>query len=275
MGKKYHSNKLDTLQKRVAYLLSNLNETYDSLAEALGVNRNTIMSYKKGKGDLKGIVIENLAIKYSVNANWLLKGQGEIFLRHSKKRKVPDSAQSVAMTEGDLKKAIVAIGDRIKERRGFVGLTQEILAKEIGVSKTTIQNYEAGSIPKGKHLISLAQSLKCTTDWLLTGIGTTYSREESAGWVDVIENETQEDYERDEMMSSLVKTIDDSPNLTLDTVLLGKIIVGIESWIAKEKIDIDIEKKSRIISIIYEQFFSNKKLFDEDTLRRFMRIGLK
>ena len=61
-------------------------------------------------------------------------------------------------------------GKRVKERREKLALTQKILAKMTGVSDTTIQGYEYGKMPNGRHLIKLSKALKCTSDWLLTGV---------------------------------------------------------------------------------------------------------
>ena len=58
-------------------------------------------------------------------------------------------------------------GLSVKGERGKLGLTQVQLAEKIGVSKTTIQNYESGKIPKGTYLFLLSRTLKCSIGWLL------------------------------------------------------------------------------------------------------------
>jgi phage repressor protein C with HTH and peptisase S24 domain len=45
------------------------------------------------------------------------------------------------------------------------------LARKVGVSLTTIQNYEGGQFPKGEIAVQLATTLNCSLDWLLAGIG--------------------------------------------------------------------------------------------------------
>jgi transcriptional regulator with XRE-family HTH domain len=55
----------------------------------------------------------------------------------------------------------------LKTRRAAFGLTQRQLAAKVGVTVTTIQNYESGRLPKGEHLISLARALACSADELL------------------------------------------------------------------------------------------------------------
>lgn len=68
-----------SLQKRIAYILSEISDSIPVIAENLGVNKNTIAAYKKCKGDLKGVVIENLVSKYNVNPSWLFANEGPIY----------------------------------------------------------------------------------------------------------------------------------------------------------------------------------------------------
>ena len=58
---------------------------------------------------------------------------------------------------------------RLKQVREEAGLSQEELAKKIGSSKTSIQSYERGHLPKGDKLLSLSEALSCSIDWLLKG----------------------------------------------------------------------------------------------------------
>lgn len=71
-------------------------------------------------------------------------------------------------------------GQRLKNRRELFGYSQVELAKKIGANKSTIQNYESGSLPKGDYLILLAKELKCTAGWLLAGEGPGPDQPESA-----------------------------------------------------------------------------------------------
>ena len=59
-------------------------------------------------------------------------------------------------------------GKPIKERREALKISQEKLGKMVGVSTTTIQNWEAGTWPNGKYIVTLGKVLKCSLDYLLT-----------------------------------------------------------------------------------------------------------
>lgn len=61
----------------------------------------------------------------------------------------------------------MSIGSRIKERREAIGLTQEELAAELGVSKGAIGNYESGqSYPKIDNMIQLFKALKTDANYI-------------------------------------------------------------------------------------------------------------
>jgi len=62
------------------------------------------------------------------------------------------------------------LGERSKERRKLIKLTQIQLSKKVGVSGVTISQWESGdTAPKGENLYKLAKALKCSPDWLLFG----------------------------------------------------------------------------------------------------------
>lgn len=61
---------------------------------------------------------------------------------------------------------------RIRERRKFLDLTQRALADKLGVSLTTVTDWETGKAdPNYSNLIALSQVFGVSTDWLLKGEG--------------------------------------------------------------------------------------------------------
>lgn len=65
------------------------------------------------------------------------------------------------------------MGKRIKERRVYLGLSLEQLAKRVGCSKQTIGHYETGSTKTVSMnvLFPLADVLDVSARWLATGEG--------------------------------------------------------------------------------------------------------
>lgn len=64
------------------------------------------------------------------------------------------------------------INDRISARRRAQKMSQDELAKRIGITRVSISKWESGlNQPKGRYLNDLATALGVTVDWLLTGDG--------------------------------------------------------------------------------------------------------
>ena len=67
--------------------------------------------------------------------------------------------------------------ERLRRRRLGLGLRKQDLAAQVGVSLTTIQQYENGQLPKGEFAVRLGAALRCSLDWLLAGQGNDVARE--------------------------------------------------------------------------------------------------
>ncbi|ELM3741509.1 helix-turn-helix domain-containing protein [Yersinia ruckeri] len=64
------------------------------------------------------------------------------------------------------------MSERIRARRKELKLTQQILAKLVGVSRVTVTGWESGDYqPGGANLQALAAALRCTAQWLVDGKG--------------------------------------------------------------------------------------------------------
>ncbi|HGJ5854899.1 helix-turn-helix domain-containing protein [Arsenophonus nasoniae] len=63
-----------------------------------------------------------------------------------------------------------SIGERIRLRRKELELTQKQLGKRVGVSHVAISQWEKEETePKGDNLLSLADALMCTAEYILRG----------------------------------------------------------------------------------------------------------
>ncbi len=58
---------------------------------------------------------------------------------------------------------------RLRKQREKLGIRKHDLAESVGVSLTTIQQYESGQMPRGEFAVRLANVLDCSLDWLLAG----------------------------------------------------------------------------------------------------------
>lgn len=61
------------------------------------------------------------------------------------------------------------LGDRVKERREQMGMTQKQLAARAGLRQNTISDLERGRNDGSRHLVALAVALKTTAEWLTDG----------------------------------------------------------------------------------------------------------
>jgi phage repressor protein C with HTH and peptisase S24 domain len=67
-------------------------------------------------------------------------------------------------------KTNLTVGDRVRERRAALGLSQPQLAKKVGgITYQAIQQLEAGG--GTKHLVGIARALGVTAEWLQDGQG--------------------------------------------------------------------------------------------------------
>jgi|GEM_PF-3059110 len=61
------------------------------------------------------------------------------------------------------------IGNRIRERRKALGLSQHLLASKAGVTQGLIGQIEAGTNKGSKHTVAIARALEVSPDWLERG----------------------------------------------------------------------------------------------------------
>ncbi|HCB7786807.1 TPA: helix-turn-helix domain-containing protein, partial [Escherichia coli] len=62
------------------------------------------------------------------------------------------------------------ISERIRNRRKDVGLTQQQVAKAIGISRVSVTKWENGSSkPDGENLYLLSKLLSKSPEWILYG----------------------------------------------------------------------------------------------------------
>jgi transcriptional regulator with XRE-family HTH domain len=63
----------------------------------------------------------------------------------------------------------MALGERVRRRREFLGWSQQDLANQTGMPQTIISRIERGvnKNPGADVLKRLATALRCSTDWLL------------------------------------------------------------------------------------------------------------
>lgn len=69
----------------------------------------------------------------------------------------------------------MSLSTRVKERMDTLKLTQESLAKLVGISQTAIFKLTSGKSQRTRYLIPLAKALQCSPEWLESGKGDIHS----------------------------------------------------------------------------------------------------
>ena len=100
------------------------------------------------------------------------------------------------------------IGDRIKEARNKLGLTQAQLARQVGVNSQTVWAWEAGRVkPTHEHLEELAFRCQVSTAWILGRdvLEAELLKEASVSFYDTVEGLPLEDIETIQNFISFVR----------------------------------------------------------------------
>ncbi len=132
------------------------------IAKILGITSQSVSLYEADKRDMSTDTIIKLADFFNVSTDYLLgKEDGE----------------EVEILEEDTSKMQNIVGNRIKQLREELGLTQERLANILELNaKSSIANYESGAnAPSDEIKLKMCDLFNCTLDYLL---GRTDVREE-------------------------------------------------------------------------------------------------
>lgn len=197
---------MSILNERIKQRREELGMSQAELAELLGYSdRSTIAKIEKGTNDITQSKIEAFAKALRTTPAYLMgwendSGEQDLTLTALDVAKWlevspnvvelvmeemgwPDPTKPEVLTKISAeveRRKICSAGQRIKEARKKVGLTQKELADRIGVSTATIQQYELGKRqPKFEQMAAIADALGVTYYYLVTG---KFVKQEPAGW---------------------------------------------------------------------------------------------
>lgn len=63
----------------------------------------------------------------------------------------------------------MTIGERVKNKRIELNISQASLAELVGMKQQSISDLEAGSIEKPRNIVEIAKALNCSVEWLYYG----------------------------------------------------------------------------------------------------------
>lgn len=198
---------MSILSERIKQRREALGMSQAELAELLGYSdRSTIAKIEKGTNDITQSKIEAFAKALRTTPAYLMgwendSGEQDLELTAldvSKWLDVSPDAVELVMEEMAWpdptkpevlskisaeveRRKLYSVGQRIKESRKKVGLTQKELASRIEASTTTVQQYELGKRqPSFEQMAAIADALGVTYYYLVTG---NFVKQEPTGWV--------------------------------------------------------------------------------------------
>lgn len=138
--------------ERIKKLRKYFDLTQKEFAERIGSNQNNITNYETGRRTPSSAAFNNICKTFGVSEEWLRTGEGEML--------VPVTPDENFM------------GERIKELRKFLGLTQQEFATRLGSVQNTITGYETGRRTPSNQVIALiCREFGVSEEWLRTGEG--------------------------------------------------------------------------------------------------------
>lgn len=126
--------------ERLHIYMTSLGLRQVDLVKATGASKGSVSGWLKGLSKPKNEKLLALAKLFNVTPDTLLSGD-----------------------------AFPHIGERIKERREALSLSQEDIARGLGISRVSVSHWERGSVPSSAHINELSALLQCPVSWLLGG----------------------------------------------------------------------------------------------------------
>ncbi|EBU8698762.1 helix-turn-helix domain-containing protein [Salmonella enterica] len=131
------------------------------------------------------------------------------------------------------------IGERLKNERERLGLSQTEICALTGVSRKTQFNYESGERYPDAHYLEILLRAGADVMYILSG-----DRHELSG----------------------------SPDSPINEEMLAQIVEGVELLLVKMKKTLPSDKKARVIIMLYKAFAANNQI-DSITIRQMIELA--
>jgi bacteriophage CI repressor helix-turn-helix domain len=136
---------------RIVSIRKSFGLNQSDFAANLEINRTTLASYEKGISSPSVTFLLKIKEVYKININWLLTGEGEMFIAQGNNT---PSIESILQADNN---GADDLADEIRQTRRKMGKTQKEIAALLGIPQTTWSNYEIGKAkPPLKILMQLA-----------------------------------------------------------------------------------------------------------------------
>ncbi len=155
------SGETGNIHERLKYLRKTLGLSQEEFGKRIGKSLRTIQYWEAGTVHVPDTALKLISQVFSVSYNWLKTGQGEMW---EKREKFP-----------------MSVGERIKQLRELLGLTQTEFASRIGITYKMLGLYERGKYePPEKVLKLISSTFGVSYEWLKEGKGEMWERKDKA-----------------------------------------------------------------------------------------------
>lgn len=151
------------MNERIREIRKTFGLSLEAFGERIGISKTSVSRLEKNERNPSKQTIKLICKEFKINQNWLKSGIGEMF----------SNDQDIFLD--DLTE-LSSLGERIKELRMSVGLSQKEFGIRIGVSDTAVSKIERGERnPSEQTIISICREFDVNESWLKEGTGNMFS----------------------------------------------------------------------------------------------------
>ncbi len=158
-----------TISKRLQLLIRKGNHSQKDFSELIGISPNVLNNYVKGRRNPSLDVLQRILKFTYCNLNWLLTGEGDMYL--NKENNKAESLGSSLVKRG--------AGLRLRRIRKDMKLTQVEFSQKFSVSRKQLSKYETDLNRLPDILLDSLHRFGINLNWLLTGEGDMYLNKEN------------------------------------------------------------------------------------------------
>lgn len=151
------------MNERIKEIRKTFGLSLEAFGERIGISKTSVSRLEKNERNPSKQTIKLICKEFKINQNWLKSGIGEMF----------SNDQDIFLD--DLTE-LSSLGERIKELRMSVGLSQKEFGIRIGVSDTAVSKIERGERnPSEQTILSICREFNVNYAWLKEGTGDMFS----------------------------------------------------------------------------------------------------
>lgn len=147
------------MNERIKEIRKTFGLSLEAFGEKIGISKTSVSRLEKNERNPSKQTIKLICKEFKINQNWLKNGIGEMF----------SNDQDISL---DNLTEVNCLGERIKELRIVLGLSQSEFGERIGIVKTAVSKIENGeNYPRKQTIMSICREFDVNESWLKEGMG--------------------------------------------------------------------------------------------------------